>query len=299
MHRKNLEFNEVNRPKFEIERQLPPYLRKFERAPMSVSPEDIYNKINISPDLTLMYLYQNYLDMYNLKTMSSSMSDGEKFDSLSSMMENFLHSDLINRRSNLVEMHSVQDTRIKELSSLISIRSVLFHFNFEDTPTNSSTSMKRKSVSGGGTGGGVWMPLYKPFNAKMNETRQKRKKLAKELILSNEYNDPCLIQYLTDTHKEFFIYYLPYFLMKAQLTKRRLYDSQSLLFTKYKAMNSKFSAGQSGENDFVDENETELAQRGDIITGGLGDTVFEKPGEVKGNYAYENNNDARIDDFNF
>jgi hypothetical protein len=260
---------------------------------MSVEPEDIYNKINISPDLTLMYLYQNYIDMYHLKSSASSKSDAEKFDALSSMMDNFLQSDLINQRSNLVEMNSVLDNRIKELSSLISIRSVLFHFNFEEA---SSSSSGRGGKSGGG-GGGVWMPLYKPFNAKMNELKQKRKKLAKELILSNEYNDPYLINYLTDTHKEFFINYLPYFLMKAQLTRQCLYDSQSLLFAKYKSANSKFSAGQSNENDFAEDDETETVgvnQRVDEKKGPVG----EGPASCKGNYAYESN-DTCIFDIDF
>jgi hypothetical protein len=231
--------------------------------------------------------------MYYMKSQASSKSDGEKFEALSSMMDNFLQSDLINQRSNLVEMHSVQDTRIKELSSLISIRSVLFHFNFEDTSTSSSRGGK-------GGNGGVWMPLYKPFNSKMNELKQKRKRLAKELILSNEYDDPYLIQYLTDTHKEFFINYLPYFVMKSQLTNKRLHDPQNLLFAKYKVINSKFSAGQSNENDFADENETEsLTTRRDMTyLEANKDQTEQDVAACKGNYAYESN-DACIADFDF
>ena len=295
LHRKNLEVNEANKARHETEKQLPIHLKQFEREPMNINPEDIYNKINLSPDLILMYLYQNYIEMFKAKSQAAGQTDEEKLKALCAISENFLASDLINQKSNLVELRSAQDQRIKEISSLISMRSVLFNFNFV-VESVSSSSHKGKGrggcASAGGGGGGFWMPLYKPFNSKMNELRLKRKKLAKELILNNQYDDPCLINYLTDTHKEFFINYLPYFLLKCQFTNRRLYDSQSLLFAKYKQTNLKYTVGETKENDFCDENEL----NGEEMV--LVDRYLPRVPEatIKGNYAYESADTFKVDE---
>lgn len=239
LHRKPLELNEDNRELFEIEKTLPDHLKCYERVPMSVNPEDVYNKLNITPDLLILYLYQNYLELFNLKSKSTmgTTDQHKQLDALSSMSDCFIHSDLISQKSVLVEPGSVQEARRKEISSLVSIRSVLFNFYFDEAPSTSKS----------GTGG-VWMPLFKPFHYKVNDSKLERKKAAKSLILSNSSQDLTLQRYLTHMNQDFFTNYMPFMSIKSQLSNKRSNQSDhQILFNKCKPANSKL--GLLKEND--------------------------------------------------
>lgn len=190
LHRKNLTEDDTNRDRFLIEQKLPNHLKKYQRLPMTCQPEDLYYKLPISPDYLNMYLHQNYLDIL------SSKNNNDKLSSMCDIVDNFILSDYINAKFEIDDY-----ARQKEVSGLIVIRSSLFNLTSDDTDaTKSKGSQVSKSA---------WCPLYKPFHTKINETKLKRKKIAKDLIMSNQ-DHTHMLRYLIDLNKEFFITFLPF-----------------------------------------------------------------------------------------
>ena len=251
LYRKSLQPNEEGyEDKLLAESKLPAHMKKFYREPMTCDPEDVYFKIPIASDTFMMYLYQNFIEIFSLKCSSRNFENN--FKSLESISESFMLTDLLNCKLLINESNNnVSETKLKEISTLITMRSVLFNFNF-DGGNNSEKSSENKSKS-------VWMPLYKPFTYKVREIQGKRAKQAEDIFGKNEAANPY---YFTEINREFYTTFLPYITLIS--AKRRNYfknlavNESTLLFSKYKAVNSKTSVEsdqalfKESNNDFID-----------------------------------------------
>ncbi len=227
-----------------MEAQLPANLKSqgLQRPPLFYDPDDILAKTPIGEELITLYLHQNYLELFALK--SANLSFDDTFQAIDSINENLMLADQINSSYS----HSAGDYnyKAKEATGLLSIRSILFHTYIPDESKQSAKST---------TGKGLWMPLHKPYTFKMLELRKKKKDTAYEMLLDN--NDAQNVQlacYLIEMQSEFFTTILPYAAMK----KRSRGQLQQLAaFSR-----GQFRGGQavtlSNENDpsfFVDEQE--------------------------------------------
>jgi hypothetical protein len=67
----------------ECEKRLPKKLKKFYRNPLSSCPEEILTKIPMSSDSITLYLHQNYLELFSLKSTGQPFDN--TFDSLVSI----------------------------------------------------------------------------------------------------------------------------------------------------------------------------------------------------------------------
>ena len=158
----------------EAERRLPAHLLAAgrERRALSVAPEDTLTKIPLSADAILLYLHQNFIELFAIKTAGVGAATFERqFEALESILDGLCAADRISTASFHYEQaasNGVEPGRLKELCALVAMRSVLFNFYLDESNKPPSTTATKN----------VWMPLHKPFVYKMNETRQKRSRVA-------------------------------------------------------------------------------------------------------------------------
>ena len=170
-----------------IENSIPKNLISKLRPPLNSVPEDVYSKLTLSTDSILLFLHQNYLEMFTDK--SYDMLD-QAFDAMIDISDAFCLSDLLISRNSNIE-YSNRSSNLNELSAIISMRSVLFNLYFD----------KQKQQGNKGT----WKPLYKPYFSKSNEIIKNRKQKAVDLFLKNQNENLKL----TCSKNDFFQYYLP------------------------------------------------------------------------------------------
>ena len=244
LYRKDLEPSQENVEKFNAEKKLPSHLRKYQTLPMTCEPEEIYSKIPISDETFTMYLHQNYIEIFNLKMSDQSFET--KFTALGEISDAFILADLLNARSlNFSDgSNSVSETKIKEIATIATMRSVLFNFR-KDLNSRDCIESKPKSI---------WMPLYKPFTHKINEQRMQRIQQAEDILGKNQTTNGNVNSiYLNDINKEFFTTHLPF--INLINSKRRGYlkdiriNDNMILFSKYKAVNSK-TAVETDQSSF-------------------------------------------------
>lgn len=140
----------VNDKYFETENKLHDFLKSknLYRKPLFYDPDDILLKTPISEELITLYLHQNYLDLFALK--SDDKTFDEKFEALEQINENFMISDQMNRVMNSVDRSaSIAGDKCKEVTALLSIRSILFNtYSSGDKPQNTQkSSLPGKSKS--------------------------------------------------------------------------------------------------------------------------------------------------------
>lgn len=279
LHRKNSETAS------NTDEYLPKHLNRFYRPELGTDPDDIYEKLPLSSDLILAYLHQNYADIFNAK--SSSADFEQKFAALGHISDSFIMADMINKKSGLFEISGSgnQEARLKEISAVIAIRSVLFNFYFDSNAEKVDRSSSKS----------LWMPLYKPFNGKLIEAKLKRKKMARDFVLASQ-TDASMIKYLIEINKEFFTEFVPFVQLKSQF-KRTSHSSLMLrpefcqLFMNYKAVSTRSSQQQTNENDFetLNEDQSEVVEENKQDNSCL----------MKGSYSYEDPSCLNIVDYNF
>jgi hypothetical protein len=279
LHRKRLEEDDEN--KVNVEKNLPEHLkqRKYERYPMSCDPEEVVKKIPLYSDSMLLYLHQNFLELFHIKCENSTLHRNnfdQTFESLDSIMNGFLVADQLNRTFTQCEYtYNVQSGKLKEISSLMAIRSLLFNFNFDEEPKSSRSRS-------------AWMPLFKPFTNKVNELKAKRFRMAQELVVSNE----PMQDHLLELKRDFFTNFLPFLAQKAQRTSSLRSDANLLLFAPYKPVNSK-AANQFDDNTYLEDvNSTllsEVTNKIDTQTQTNYTQIKQNEQTVKSSYAYETN----------
>jgi hypothetical protein len=172
-----------------IENSLPKNLSSKLRLPLNAVPEDVYSKLTLSTDSILLFLHQNYLEMFTDRSFDVLE---ETFDGLIDISDSFCLSDLLTSRNANIE-YSSRSVNLNELSAVISMRSILFNLY-----------LPKQSKSSGGKA--AWKPLYKPYYNKCNETIKIRKQKALELFLNNQTDNLKL----KCSKNEFFQYYLPF-----------------------------------------------------------------------------------------
>ncbi len=187
-----------------IEAQLPDCLKYkgLQRPPLFYDPDDILAKTPIGEELITLYLHQNYLELFALKSVSLSFDDS--FQRLDNICENFMLADMINKSYS--NSASDYNYKAKDTTGLLSIRSLLFHTYIPDESKQSTKTNNGK---------GLWMPLHKPYVFRMLELRKKKKETAYDMLLDN--NDAQNVQlacYLIEMQNEFFTTILPYAAMK-------------------------------------------------------------------------------------
>ncbi len=176
----------------------------------------------------------------------SDQSFETKFTALAEISDAFILADLLNARSlNFSDgCNSVSETKIKEIATIATMRSVLFNFR-KDLNSRDCIETKPKSI---------WMPLYKPFSHKINEQKMQRIQQAEDILGKNQTANGSLNSiYLNDINKEFFTTHLPF--INLINSKRRGYlkdiriSDNMILFSKYKAVNSK-TAVETDQSSF-------------------------------------------------
>ena len=236
LYRKNMETSSDEKclERFRAERKLPVHLKHLQTAPMTCEPEEIYSKIPISDENFTMYLHQNYIEIFQLKFFDQTFE--KKFNSLEQISDAFILADQLNSRLNFSDAsNSVSETKVKEISTVATMRSILFNFS-KDAETEGTIESKTKSA---------WMPLYKPFTHKVIEQNKKRIQQAEDLLGKGQSAVATNSIYLSDINKEFFTTHLPF--LNLIFSKKRAYlkdfkiTDDLLLFSKYKAVNSKTS----------------------------------------------------------
>jgi hypothetical protein len=297
---------------FEAEKKLPKHLKKFYRDPLSTQPEEILSKIPMSNDSITLYLHQNYLELFSLKSQSKQFD--ETFDSMVSICDGFIHADQISSMSFNSESANGQNNRLKDISTLVAIRSILFNFNFDSDGFDGDEETKKTKRTS--TNKNIWMPLYKPFIYKLIEMKNKRKKIAKHILIE-ESNQNTISN--IDLNKEFFTTRLPFMINKAKInstkqnkTKQPFQSNTSelnkmetiMLFSKFKPANSKTSFDQLGESSTADDDDFKNIKSSDInielltmkpVTINQNDEHL----SIKSNYVYENNSVLSEIDENF
>jgi len=244
LYRKDLEPTEENVEKFGAEKKLPAHLKKFQTLPMTCEPEEIYNKIPISDETFTLYLHQNYIEIFNLKMSDQSFE--RKFTALGAISDAFILADLLNARSfNFSDGNSsVNETKLKEIATIATMRSVLFNFR-KDLSNKETVDSKPKSI---------WMPLYKPFTQKINDQKNQRVQQAEDLLGKNQTTNGNVNSiYLNDINKEFFTTHLPFINLihskKRTYLKNMRINENMILFSKYRAVNSK-TAVETDQSSF-------------------------------------------------
>ena len=200
--------------RMEAERRLPAHLLAAgrERRALSVAPEDTLTKIPLSADAILLYLHQNFIELFAIKTAGVGAATFERqFEALESILDGLCAADRISTASFHYEQaasNGVEPGRLKELCALVAMRSVLFNFYLDESNKPPSTTATKN----------VWMPLHKPFVYKMNETRQKRSRVARDIVLSSsdaQFSSSCG-GYSLGMDKEFFTTILPYVMTRGR-----------------------------------------------------------------------------------
>ena len=321
LYRKNIDLAETKsnnhdikdvKALFDAEKKLPKSLKKYYRDPLNTQPEEILSKIPMSNDSITLYLHQNYIELFSLKSQGQEFD--ETFDSLTSISEGFIHADQISAMSFNHELANGQDNRLKEISTLVAIRSILFNFNFDSGDCDGDEKTKKTSRSSSSRN--VWMPLYKPFIYKMIEMKNKRKKIAKQILI--EESNQNLISNI-DLNKEFFTTRLPFMINKAKINSTKIKNKQPyqsntselnkmetiILFSKFKPANSKTSFDQLGESSTADDDDFKNIKSSDINTELLtiksvtNNQNNSDQSSIKSNYVYENNSVLSEIDENF
>jgi cell cycle checkpoint protein len=201
LHRKNIDksSNDGNLTMEEMsemertENKLAPHLKTKLRKPLAFSPEDVHAKLPLSSDSTMLFLNQNYLEMFRDRPFAQL---DQTFESLIDISESFCLADLLSSKNYCAVDYSNTSliTYLREYSSIISMRSMLFN-SYKNSDTCGETQQK-----------GLWKPLHKPYYHKANDTINQRKRNAIELFLHNTN----LFQNVNCQKNEFFQVYLPY-----------------------------------------------------------------------------------------
>ncbi len=239
LHRKN-DPDELN---IETENKLPKNLKnKYFRKPLFYSPEEIISKLPISEEITTMYLHQNYLELYGIK--SGSLDVDAQLNALSKITDNFICTDLMHNKLSIIDQSSsVYNTKHKEMPVLLSVRSVLFYtYLKEEDKSTASTNNSNKSL---------WMPLHKPYTYKCNELKKQRFQAAQRCLFRD--GNTQLASYLIEMQSEFFTTILPYANLK------NMYRELAAKYTKGKMFRlTKAAISSASENDpgfFMDDEE--------------------------------------------
>ncbi len=146
LHRKNMEANGENEHFFEAERKLPKRLMKGAyREPLFYDPDDILAKTPINDELLTLYLHQNYIELYAMR--SGNKSTDEVFAALDAINEDLMVSDMVNRTLNTMELSAGSwNGKQNQVTALLSIRSILYHTYVPDDQKSSSAG-KSKNCS--------------------------------------------------------------------------------------------------------------------------------------------------------
>jgi DNA polymerase III delta prime subunit len=243
LHRKNDDTNQLN---IDIENKLSSGLKKKKlfRSPLLYSPEDILSKLPISEEITVLYLHQNYLELYGIKS-ANSIDCETQLESLSKINDNFIASDIMNCKLQLLDQStSVYNTKHKEMPALLSIRSILFYSYFEKEDEKQKLNSKS-----------LWMPLHKPYNYKCNELKASRKNLTRKCLFRE--NNTQLASYLIEMQSEFFTTILPFANLKNMYRElASKYTNSKQLFKQPKSI-----LNSNNENDpdyFLEDENSDL-----------------------------------------
>lgn len=293
LHRKNSE--EPNSEALEAEKRIKDL--KLQRKPLNSQPEDVYEKIPLSSDSLLLFLNQNYLEMFADRSQSEL---DRTFEALVSISEGFVLSDQLISRNGKTSDYSntnVMSTS-REFSSLITMRQILFSSYTEKDKNESSNK-------------GTWKPLYKPYHYKVNEIIKTKKQDAINLFLHNTN----LFESINCQQNEFFQIYLPYFSIlyaKNQSLKKLLNFEQkqflnSMLVQFNTNLKLKLNSGTSyatngsmrlNQNDTFtqeDQENDDTQQQSQHNNLKLSQTQISK----NNLYSYENLNNLNINEFQF
>lgn len=237
LHRKNIDKSDGNFTAEQIselentENKLPAHLKTKMRKPLAFSPEEVYGKLPLSSDSTMLFLNQNYLEMFRDRQYGQL---DQTFESLIDISESFCLADLLSSKNYCATDYSNTSliNYLREYSSLISMRSMLFN-SYINSEKCGETQQK-----------GVWKPLHKPYYHKANETANQRKRSAVELFLHNSN----IFQNVNCQKNEFFQVYMPYLALnyhhnaklKQQLNFEQKQFLNSMLIHFNNSVNSKF-----------------------------------------------------------
>ncbi|XP_052688808.1 cell cycle checkpoint protein RAD17-like isoform X8 [Crassostrea angulata] len=132
--------------------KLPPHLREHERDPLSLNPEDVIEKCNLSGDYFNAYLHQNYLEFF------SEISDVVRASEYLS-------------DSDFMTFEWSTQSILEEYASSIATRGML----------HSNSSRSKHSSTGSGLG---WKPLHKPQWYSTCKTERQNCETARHLFKS-------------------------------------------------------------------------------------------------------------------
>jgi hypothetical protein len=106
------------------------------RPPLSQQPEDLYVKLSISSDTILLYLHQNYIDMFlgrNYTLLDYT------FESVISISESLVASDLLSKHN---KSNSFNNSHTSEYSSIIAMRALLFNLYLSEEQIKANSASK-------------------------------------------------------------------------------------------------------------------------------------------------------------
>lgn len=153
LHRKNMDENECSkwtdqdRERIEGEKRLPLHLKTHQRPALGFNTDELAAKIPLSADYIVAYLFQNYLELFKVKSSSANASFDQTFEALESIAENFICADFVGRRAGSYDLGCGAESKLKEIAGLVAIRSLLFNMWFGETDVESSGRTSK------GTGG--------------------------------------------------------------------------------------------------------------------------------------------------
>jgi hypothetical protein len=286
-------YNELCR----VENSLPKNLNSKLRPPLNAVPEDVYSKLTLSTDSILLFLHQNYLEMFTDR--SYTVLD-ETFDGLSDINDAFCLSDLLTSRNSNIE-YSSRSACLNELSAVVSMRALMFNL-YTTQPKQQKQQQSQQQNKG------MWKPLYRPYYNKSNEIIKTRKEKAIELFLNNQ-NDNFK---LSCSKTEFFQTILPFICVNSNSSmkfKQKLNTEQKNFinqFTaqihlannnnsnnKFKSFNTSiFSSLRIGQNDIYSTNDN------DEDDGNTEGSAQSNVGQIK-NDAYDYDDGVNITEFKF
>lgn len=139
-----MESSVENEKYFEAERNLSKRMMKQQayREPLFYDPDDILAKTPINEELITLYLHQNYIELYAMRSGNKTFE--ERFDALNAINENFMAADMMNYTLNRADISSgSHGSRHKEVTALLSIRSVLYHTYVSDDQKSSSAGKSK------------------------------------------------------------------------------------------------------------------------------------------------------------
>lgn len=153
LHRKNLdersntESEENRRARVDGEKSLPAHLAKrgYQRPALGFNSDELATKIPLSTELIIAYLFQNYLDLFKVKALAARATFEHTFDSLDSIAEHFMCADYVSRRAGVCDLGCGAESKLKEMASLIAIRSILFNMYLGADNDSDSLSISKSS----------------------------------------------------------------------------------------------------------------------------------------------------------